>query len=321
MTQDVNDDDFVPAYTGNGGNSNFEPRIYPVPKAGARRARVSLIVDIGIQNREDSYKTPDGKLCNEDTPGAIGTPQKPSPQVIVFADLVNDNVDYGGDIGKAQYRLMLNGSFAGVIKGINHAKTPPMDAKGKKIEGGVWALHPQNLLTKLAKACGREDVIESAAINRLLNHQFMAQVDVKETMSGKFDKDGNEIVYKNVNFKGASQVAAVETGEYDSNGNAIEEIPEFAPLKAKPLCITFANAKEENIQFIRPNIRKMIKLANNYAGSNMQKAMEAFEAKQAAANDDAEDAPAEKPEAKPAPLPTPKPAPNFADMDDDVPFN
>src|SRR5437763_16906908 len=97
---------FKPKSTGN-GNRNFEPRNFPVPKGGARRARVSLIVDLGTQERDPVWEL-DGKLVKEGTDGAVEKAQKPAHQVAVFADLVNDVVDYGGDIGEAQYRLMLN---------------------------------------------------------------------------------------------------------------------------------------------------------------------------------------------------------------------
>ncbi len=316
-------DDFTPISSSNTGASNFtgEPRNYPTPRDGSRRARVSLIVDLGIQERDDSYKTEDGKLCNADTPGAIGTPQKPVQQVAVFADLVNDTVDYGGEIGKAHYRLMLNGSYAGILKGVNFTKSPPMDAKGKKIEGKEWALHPQNLLTKLAKATGKDEVIESAKINQLLDMPFMAEVEVKEVDSGKKDTDGNDIIYKNVNFKGASKVAAVATGETDDNGDEIESIPKFNELKNPALCITFTNAKKEDIKWIRANVIKVIKQATNYAGSNMEKAIQAFEAERKAASE-AEgdsDAPAEK--VKPAKKePAAKKKPVMQDDSDDIPF-
>ena len=302
-------DDFMPDNNGS-SNSEYtgEQRNYPVPKAGSRRARVSLIVDLGVQDREDSYKTPAGVLCNSDTPDAIGTPQKPVRQVAIFADLVNDTVDYGGDIGKAHYRLMLNGTFNRVIKGINFNKSPPMDAKGKKIEGKEWTLHAQNLITKLAKAVGKDEVIESAKVNQLLDLPFMAEVAVNEKDSGKVDKDGEPIIYKNVNFKGSSKVSPVPTGEDDENGDPIEEIPKFNALKVPALCITFGNAQKDNIKYIRPAIIKMIKLANDYAGSNMEKAIQAYEADNAKSGDKPEedDAPVAKvvkPVVKAKPMP------------------
>lgn len=284
---------------------DYEPRNYPKPKAGARRARVSLIVDLGIQERED-YNA--GQ--------ADAKPQKPAAQVAIFADLVNDVVDYGGEIGEAQYRLPLNGTFKGVFKGINFYAVPPKDGDGNTIKGKEWGLHDNSIITKLAKAVHMPEVQVDMDIELLLNQQFMATVEVKETESDKKDDDGNAIVYTNVNYKGCAMVAPVindETGE--------EKIPTFAKLTQKARCITFENATVEDIQFIRGNLRKMIKLAENYAGSQMQKAIEAFEA---ANGGDKDDKPAEgktAPAKAKAPKKEPKPLPkDDGDLNDDVPF-
>lgn len=301
--------------------ANGEPRNFPVPKNGARKARVSLIVDLGEQNRDDIYKIGE-KIVTPDTAGAECFPQKPVQQLAVFADLVADTVDYGGDIGKAHYRLMLNGSFKGVLKGINFQASPPKDANNNTIEGKAWGFHPQNLLTKLAKAVGKPEVIESMDVTELLNEQFIADVEVKETPANKKDKDGNDIVYKNVNFKGASKVAPVATGEQDENGDDIEEIPTFPALKMEAKCITFQNATKDDIKYLRGNIVKQIKLANDYAGSAMQKAIEAFEAEngnKSQGDDVADDKVAP---AKPAAKPKAEKKPVVQDdLDDDqIPF-
>ena len=71
-------------------------------KAVVQAARISLIVDIGTQERPDfEEKDKQGNVIEV-------KPQKPAQQVVVFADLVDQVVDYGGDIGEKQYRLMLN---------------------------------------------------------------------------------------------------------------------------------------------------------------------------------------------------------------------
>jgi hypothetical protein len=246
---------FKPANSGGGGNGGSGDREYtanlPVPKSGSRKARVSLIVDLGIQNRED-FEDPKTKEMK---------PQKPAHQVAAFADLVNDVVDYGGNIGEQQYRLPLNNIFKGVIEGINFNTVPPTDAEGKRIEGKPWGLHPRNKLTILAKAVGKEEITvegkhpESLDISLLLNEPFMAQVEVKETphKEGKKDKDGKPIVYKNVNYRGAAPIPTVENEETGE-----EEPMKVAALRQKPLCITFDDAKEADIQFIRPSIIKII---------------------------------------------------------------
>lgn len=284
---------FKPKSNGQSSNSNggefIDYKNLPVPKAGSRKARVSLIVDLGTQDRED-FEDPKTKELK---------PQKPAHQVAIFADLVNDVVDYGGEIGKAQYRLPLNKMFMGEITGINFNTVPPRDADGNRIEGKPWTLHPANLLTKLAKAVDMEAITidgkhkESLDISLLLDAPFMAQVEVKITETDKEDKDGNKIVYKNVNYKGAAPIPMVE----DEDGN--EEPMEVAALKQKPRCITFDNATVEDIKFIRANLLKKIKLANDYAGSQMEKAIQAFEAQKSGADEgdgeQEQDEPAEKP--------------------------
>lgn len=327
---------FKPKNKGNGGNGggSFEPRNFPTPKAGARKARISLIVDLGTQKRKD-FEDPATKELK---------PQKPCQQVAVFADLVNDVVDYGGSIGKAQYRLLLNKSFGGVLEGINFTTVPPKDKDGKLIEGKPWSLHPANLLTKLAKAVGKTEIIyddnseSSLDISLLLDQPFIADVEVTEKDSGKEDKDGNPIIYKNVNFKGASKVGMRSTGDVDDDGNEIEVPDTVAALKAEPKCITFDNATKEDIKFIRANLIKIIKLAEDYAGSQMQKAIEEFEAEQkasGASNDDngddsgednsgdtpAEDKKADKPKATgKKPAAKKEKASVEVDPDEDVPF-
>jgi hypothetical protein len=246
-------------------NDNFEPRNYPVPKAGSRKARVSLIVDLGTQEREDFEDEKTGEV----------KPQKPCHQVAVFADLVADKVDYGGDIGEQHYRLCLNKTFSGELVGVNFTATPPKDNKGNTIAGKPWGFHPQNLLTKLAKAVGKPEVVETMDIEELLDMPFMATVEVKEKDSEKEDKDGNPIIYRNVNYKGASEVPEVEDDDGNSKPMAVAKLAQKARL------VTFDNATVEDIKFLRQNIRNKIKLAKDYAGSNIEKAIQEFEAEQA----------------------------------------
>jgi hypothetical protein len=286
------------------GERTYGPVV--APRDGSRKARVSLIVDMGVQEREDF----------EDPDTGEKKPQRPIQQVAVFADLTADTVDYGGTVGKAHYRMLLNKSFMGVIQGVSFAATPPKDAKGNTIQGKPWGLHPANLLSKLAKATGNDSVIESMDIEQLLNGAFMCQVEVKKTpdKNGKKDKDGNTIVYTNVNFKGATLVPNQE----DNEGNDIGPMP-VPELKTPALCITFDEAKKEDIKFIRAGLIKQIKLAKNYAGSKMEAAIKEYEAEQGTGSDDGDSTPAPAPKAAPKATTPKKPVPQD-DMDDDVPF-
>lgn len=293
----------------------FEPRVYVTPRAGLRKGRVSLIVDLGEQEREE-YEDP--KTKEKRQPG-------PCQQVAVFLDLTHDVVDYGGQIGKAPYRIPLNHSFMGEWQGINFAPTPQRDPDGNilKTPDGKWLpriLPPASPLTKLCIAAGRKDITidnnkNAFDLEQLLNAPVMVTVEVKETpdKNGKKDKDGNLIVYKNVNLKGMAPVPE------DDDGNPQEVNALHLPARA----ITFENATKEDIKFIRAGLIKKIKMALNYAGSAMQRAIEAFEAESAEESDETDE-----PAAAPAPAPAPKPAakpkankPKPADDDEqDVPF-
>lgn len=302
------------------GDNDSSDFVAVFPKAGNRRARVSLIVDLGEQNREPVWKK-DGAIVAEGTEGAEQVDQKPCQQVAVFADLVNDTVDYGGEIGKAHYRLMLNKSFKGAIQGINFAATPPINPKtGKIIEGKPWGLHPNSVLSKLANAIGKPDIIDTMDIEGLLGEQFQCEVEVKSTedKNGKKDKDGNVLVYTNVNYKGCASVPA-EIKEVD--GEEVEIVPTFAELKVEAKAITFANATKDDIKFLRAGVIRKIKEANDYEGSNMQKAIEEYEAEKGnKTQDNPEEGKVAPAKSKPTPKPAEKKPVPQADPDDDIPF-
>lgn len=246
----------------NGTKRDFDSNIkYPTPESGNSEARISMIIDLGTQERED-FEDPVTKEVK---------PQKPCQQVVVFADLVEQVVDYGGDIGEAQYRLCLNKNFKGVVEGINFTAVPPRDAKGDIIKDKLYSFHPANMLTKIAKATGHTEILgvsqeHNMDIERLLGEPLMIDVSVKETDSGKTDDKGEPIIYKNVNVGTLSTVPK-------------KNLANFGKLQAEPLLITFDNATPEAVKFIRKNLIEKIKLAQNYAGSNMQKAIEALEGK------------------------------------------
>lgn len=264
----------------------------PVPRKGSRKARVSLIVDLGIQERPD-FEEKDGTK----------KPQKPAHQVAVFADLTHDKVDYGGKIGEQHYRLMLNSEFMGKVEGITFQAGPVRDTQGEAIQGRAWELHPLSPLTKLAKAVGKPDVIVSQDIEQLLGLPFMAQVEIKETQAkgDKKDKDGNPLVYRNVRYKGPAEVPEDD----DGNPQPVNE------LNTPALCIQFTNAKKEDIKFVRKSLIAKIKTAQNYAGSKMQAAIEAYEEETGAETpaEEQEEQPEEK-ATTPAKKPAAKPAAN-----------
>lgn len=235
---------------------------FPVPKAGNRPARVSVIVDLGNQNRKD-YIDPQTQEAK---------PQAPADQIAIFLDLTSDVLDYG-TLGHQPYRLMLNKSFAGEIDGINFGIGPVRDANGNEIKGRPWNYHPMSIITKLAKAAKIENILNGSDLDleQLLNKPLMAQIEVKKTedKKGTIDPNTGKVrVYENVNFRGVSEVPEMPDGS---------PFP-VPPCAMEPRVISFDTATAEDVKFIRRDVLKKIKTANNYAGSQMQRAIEEYEA-------------------------------------------
>ena len=259
---------------------------YPVPEGGSQAARISLIVDIGIQEREDFLDEKTGEA----------KPQRPVQQVVIFADLVDQIVDYGGDIGEKQYRLLLNKNFKGDIAGVNFTSVPPRDADGNLIEGKIWTFHPANLLTKLAKATGNDHILgvdeaNNMDIGALLGAGFYADVEVKSNDSGKKKEDGTPIIYNNVNFKGSAKLPMVKGKQLE-----IDE------LQVTPMILNHENVTAETLIYIRGKVLEMMKKAKEYEGSNLQKLLGSTKAEE----------PAKATPAASQPGPT--------TIDDDIPF-
>lgn len=246
----------------NPGNFKRDPNMkFPVPKAGNRPARISLIIDLGNQNRKD-FEEDDGTL----------KPQKPADQIAIFLDLTADVVDYGSVIGKQPYRMMLNKSFMGEIDGINFGVGPVRDANGAVVPGKPYNYHPMSIITKLAKATRTDAIMDGSNLDltQLMGKALMATVEVKRTedKNGKIDEATGKVrVYENVNFRGVSEVPEMPDG-------SLFPVPETA---MEPMIISFDGATADQIKYIRRDVLNKIKLANNYAGSQMQKAIEEFE--------------------------------------------
>lgn len=272
-----------------------ERLVFPTPEGGNQPARISLIVDLGTQEREDFEDPKTGEI----------KPQKPVQQLAIFADLVDNTVDYGGDLGEQHYRLMLNKNFKGQIAGVNFTAVPPRDADGNLISGKEWTFHPASLLTKLAKATGQTQILggtkdDNMDIEQLLGQGLMIDVEVKETphKDGKKDESGELIVYKNVNPKVYATLPKVKGKPMD-----VEE------LNNPPLLITFDNVTEETAKFIRGDVKRQIQKALNYEGSQMQKVLGSAPQGQ------------QQEEKKEAPKPVKaEPSPDFDAFDDDIPF-
>lgn len=259
-------------------------RVFPTPKrAGARPARISVIVDLGVQPRKDFEDPKTGEI----------KPQKPVQQVAIFADLVRDVVDYGPEVGEKPYRLMLNKNFRGEIEGISFQTVPQRDANGKMLDR-EWIFHPASVLTKLANATDTKEIItpgkHNADISRLLGKPLYITIDITENEGKKALPDGTKPIFRNVKVKGFSQVP------WDDEKDAPMTVPEMHP-DAPPVLISFNQVTPESFRFLRRDVLAMMQTAPEYAGSHLEKLVKAAEE---AESDAAASEPMEKSEKAPA---------------------
>lgn len=253
---------FKPTRTVSNNSENFEERKYPTPKAGVRPGRISLIVDLGIQEQED-YEDPKTKKV---------TKRKPVHKVAYFADLTSDVVDYGGSIGEQPYRLALFPTYKGKVNGSNFGAVPP------KIKGGLWTFHSNSLHAKLARATGTEEIIsegdDNLDISLLLGKAARFQVEVKERETDYLDDEGNKKIFTDVKFKG---VMSTEVPSDPTNPDSPMTNVKVNDLHINPMIISWDGVTEDQIKYLRKDIRSTIKQATNYEGSRMQMLIEKHE--------------------------------------------
>lgn len=270
------------------GSSNIDwDAINEQIEEGPNPARISLIVDLGIQERGKgvSYEGKDDftvvkteeeaeelieeaaeimgdfllekyelDVIEEEDDG-FKVPfriynKKDAQEVAIFADLPETRVEYVKGEGDRQYRIMLNSAFKGELAGFSLNPVPP------KKQGGVWTFDAKSKLAKLAKATGHKEILEQGEhlndIGRILGEAFLLNIE-------KTDKG----------FINAKDVMPLPKGMPASE------------LDNGPVGITFEGATVELLEqaHLRKSVIEKIKKAKNYEGSAMQKAIEEFEAK------------------------------------------
>jgi len=136
---------------------------WPRPEAGVTLAAVSMIVDMGIQNRPDFVDQTGKKV-----------PRKPVQQLAVLVDLLTQTHDWGGDIGIKQIRLPLYNTFEGQVLG--------HDFVVYKQEDGVVTFNPKSKMAKLTSACGatKELIANGHDVEALLGKALMVEVTERE---------------------------------------------------------------------------------------------------------------------------------------------
>jgi len=217
---------------------------YPVPndgESGNLPARISLIVDLGVQPREDFYDKEKDEYI----------PRKPAHQVLIYADLTTELVDYGGHIGMAHYRLPLFHTFKGEMSGINFMAVP------SDKPGGLPTFPTNSILTKLAKCSGTKTILEDKEnlldIEMLLGKPLMVEIEVTD---GKTRDDGS--VPKYTKFKGVSSIP-----------KGMNAPPE---LLTPALLVGVNNIDEESFPFIRykTTVINKLMLCEDFYGSKLE---------------------------------------------------
>jgi hypothetical protein len=271
---------------------------YPVPELdGLQFARVSMIVDLGTQPREPFSEVYDANNAEHKealaTRGAyletaqwgnnkgkecIYIPQTPKAGIAVFVDLVENLVDYGSDIGKKPFRLMLNKNFKGEITPIPFYPVKPVS------DGGMWTFAGSSLLSKLATACDKPEVIgkgtedQNMDVSLLLGQPLNIDIEI-------VTNESNGKSFTNVRYKGMTRIRKTD------------EVPE---LSDKPLLITFDCTDTNVVKMIRKDVRaKMMespdfptsKIAQTFAAAGLIDSSAVQAAQQEQSNDKGDDAP------------------------------
>lgn len=342
-----------PVRTDNSEQKEFVPII---PKKGLQVVQLGLLVDLGKHKKQPKFAKDSANKREQDEDGndKIIWPQEGKDleqRVAAYVDLLSQKHDYEGDIGVRNIRLPLHEISRGLSQGLNFTTVAPRDPNGNYIKGRQWLVAGTSQWAKIAGVTqiDEENTVATKMLNPdyknkdannielLLGKPFMFNLEVKVE-----DKDDKK--YVNTKFKSPVPL--------------MDGMPVPDPLQVA-VSVNFDDedlleVKEElggicKMNLLRLSDLRKIVLAEDYEGSNMQKAVQEnyneeeliekgkeIQAKILAADKDLIEIRAKFPDgpdggevevapkaevAKPkAPTKPKAPAPNFDDMDDDIPF-
>jgi hypothetical protein len=267
----------------NSNNENTEKKAFVpiVPEDGLQAVQVGLLVNLGLHKKLPKFAKDSAGKREQDENGndKIIVPKEGKDleqKVAVYVDLLDQTHDYEGEIGVKNIRLPLHQVMRGMSEGLNLTTVAPRDPNGNYIKGKPWLLAPASQWAKIAAVTKTDDgkkvgdIIFDANyknpklndISMLLGKPFMFNVEVKTT-----EKDGNTYV----NTKLKSPVPLMKGMK-----------PEEALVKAISVNFDDDDILEPNddlggackYDFLRVSDLRKIVLANDYEGSNMQKAVQ-----------------------------------------------
>lgn len=182
--------------------------------------------------------------------------RKDANEVAIFADLVDHYVEYVEGEEEEQYRHMFNKNdfVTKELTGFALTVTKPMG------DSDHWTFSPNSMLSKLAKACHRGDILTDADLENDISLILGEPLGIPFTVS---EKKGKTYV------KGAAPTALRK-----------KDLPKVSDLDVEPVAISFEDATVEQLEVAKPRkaILDKIKKATNYEGSAMQEAVEEYEA-------------------------------------------
>ena len=171
---------------------------------------------------------------------------KDANEAAYIADLVDHYVEYVEGQEEKQFRVTLNPRdfVSGMLSGFALTNVPP---KGNNTE---WTFSPLSMHAKLAKATYTDLLAEDNDVSYMLDKPFGIQVSKNNKGFPKFTP------------------AAIRK----------KDLGRVEQLDCTPMCITFEEATLEQIQELKPNKQLVdkIKVALDYKGSAMEKALEAY---------------------------------------------
>lgn len=266
-----------PAQTDNGDSKPF---VVITPKKGLQVVQLGLLVDLGKHKKQPKFAKDSANKREQDEDGndKILWPQEGKDleqRVAAYVDLLSQTHDYD-DIGVKNIRLPLHEISRGLSQGLNFTTVAPRDPNGNYIKGRQWLVAGTSQWAKIAGVTQIDEDTTVAAkmlnpeyknkdannIELLLGKPFMFNLEVK--VEEKDDK-------KFVNTKFKSPVPLMD-------GMPVPEALQVA------VSVNFDDEdlleeKEDlggisKMKLLRLSDLRKIVLAEDYEGSNMQKAVQ-----------------------------------------------
>lgn len=287
-------------------------------KAKAMIGIISGIIDLGLQVQEDAKMEFKGDEADEAAeleknseqyfetlPNDKGVPTrykrwkvKPCQQVAFTVDfpgvMLNQSQFFGEDDGvEHPLRLLLNGEF--YMKEVGKIVGKPYNIKENRNDDGSWSFKSNTQIHKLASATDVLDDngrIKPNMIGKLLGKAALFEVQV-------FLQESGGKHYLNEKIKLSGQVPDVM-------------VPMIPALDERYIYgINFKGEQNPDLlKHLRQSVINTMKLAQNFEGSDLAKALTERGGQQQAT-----------PKVDPVPQQSaPQPAPNFDSFDDDIPF-